>query len=165
MIKPENMLPVYPVRNGATLLLDFECFYVDPHFGHNPHFHDHVGWPDPHHPGNACQMKTPRDQFRWLSNGQIMEYGEPVAIDLIKEGYESVTVVLDHPDEEIVASGFIDDELHNLIVVRFDVSLPMFEDKPIDKRFTIFVNSDDQTDAVARAVLSILPGAPSNTVS
>ena len=92
-----------------------------------------------------------------------MQCDEPVAIDLIEEGYNTVAVVFDHPDENISTSGSIDEELHNLINVTIRPSLPTFEDKPVDKRFTIFIISDTQTDAVARAVLSILPGgAPSD---
>lgn len=159
-LKPEDMLPTYSVRNGATLQLYFECYYMEPEYGHDPHFHDYIGWPSPTHPGSSCQMKTPRDQFRWLSDGKIVQESEPVPIDLTEEGYTTVSVVFDHPDENITATGIIDDELPYMIDLKVDVQLPMFEDKPIEKRFTLFVNRTGASDAVARAKLSILPGAP-----
>lgn len=170
-IKPEDMLPTYPVRNGATLYADFECYYVEPKMGHDPHTHDYIGWPDPHHPDEICQMRPPRDRFRWRYDGAVMEPDEPVPIDLTSEyeGYnQELEVIFDHPDDRIMATAWIDDELPYLIKMVVSPQLPMFEDKPIEKRFTLFAQrriegSQDQylPDAVVRAKLVILPGAPS----
>lgn len=167
--KPEDMLPIYSVRNGATLYADFECYYMEPKVGHDPHLHDYLGWPDPHHPDEICQMPSPRDRFRWRSDGAIMIPSDPVPIDLTNEEYnEELLVVFDHPDELIMAHAWIDDELPYLIKMVISPQLPMFEDKPIEKRFTLFARrsvegSQDQylQDAVVRAKLVILPGAPS----
>lgn len=165
--KPENFLPVYPVRNGATLYADFECYYVDPTLGHDPHWHDYLGWPDPHHPDKICQMRPPRDRRRWRYDGHIWEKVDRVPIDLLDEGYDrEVKIVFDEPDEHITAKAYIDTELTHLIKLAVSVQMPTFEDKPIDKRFTLFVTRDDEdlyattADAVVRGVLTILPGAP-----
>ena len=166
-VKPENVLPVYPVRNGATLYADFECYYVEPIKGHDPRLHDHVGWPDPHHPGAACQMLPPRTHARWLDNPVMLEYNEPEKIMLTEEGYDSeATVAFDDADaaEYISAEAYIDDELDYLIHLVIAPNFPVFEDKPKDLRFTLFIkrtdNGTDYYDAVARIMLSVLPGAP-----
>lgn len=174
--KPEDLLPEYPVRNGATLYADFECYYVEPKMGHDPHKHDYMGWPDPHKIDTICQMRPPRDRFRWRYDGAIMKPDEPVPIllyskdeDIDDEGYEQdLEVVFDHPDERIMAAAWIDKDIPNLIKLVISPQLPMFEDKPIEKRFTLFAKrpldegpSGLLSDAIVRAKLIILPGAPS----
>jgi hypothetical protein len=114
-------------------------------------------------------MPDPRDRFRWRNDGAIMIPSDPVPIDLLNEEYnEELIVAFDHPDELIMAQAWVDDELPYLIKMVISPQLPMFEDKPIEKRFTLFARrsvegSQDQylQDAVVRAKLVILPGAPS----
>jgi hypothetical protein len=153
--KPEDLLPTYPVRNGATLYADFECYYVEPKMGHDPHTHDYLGWPDPHNTGDACQMLPPRDRFRWRYDGAIMKPDEPIPIilhstdaDIEDEGYsQECSVVFDQPDERILATAWVDEDIPNLIKMVISPQLPVFEDKPIEKRFTLFTHRTFERDS------------------
>lgn len=164
-VNPEDTLPRFPVRNGSVMGTELECFYVEFKPGHDPHWHDHVGWPDPHHPGHACQMPFHRDGFRWLSHGHILR-DEITPIDLIDEGFSAAHIFFDEPDEHIIAEAYIDPDYPHVISFRFNVQLDTFERIPINKRFTLFLyNEEDQFyQSVLRGTLVVLPGSPSMSV-
>lgn len=163
-VNPEDTLPRFPVRNGSVMGTELECFYIEFKPGHNPHWHDHVGWPDPHHPGHACQMPFHRDGFRWLSHGRLYRE-EIMPIDLIEEGFaETCLISFDQPDTtHLAATAHIDSDNPNRICFGFNAQLETFEDKPIEKRFTLLLynEEDDFYQSVLRGILVILPGAPS----
>lgn len=160
--KPEDMLPRFPIRNGSSTWTELECFYLDIKPGHSPHWHDYVGWPDPHHPGNACQMPRHRDGFRWLSHGRIVRE-KLTPIDLIEEGFTAALISFDEPDAaHLTAQAAVDQDNPHTISFGFSAELETFEDKPVEKRFTLFLYNEEEEfyQSVLRGILVILPGAP-----
>lgn len=160
------MLPRFAVRNGATLRLTFGCYYSG--HGHDPHYHDHIHWPAPdYHPGAICQMRPPRDRMRW-TDGKI-GYG-PVHLDpihLAEEGYSKASVTFD--DQEVAqyftdVNAEIDEETDHYVRLRLLAQLPLFEDKPRETRFTVYVTNKITRvkDAVCHGIISVLPANAGN---
>ena len=139
--KPEDTLPRFEVRNGAILDLAFPCYYLDVVPAHDWHYHDHIGWPAPNYPGEACQqlphIKGEYKHGEW----EYIDFNAPTPIHLTSayEGYDSAYVVFD-----------------------------ALEDKPQDFRFTLFVHAPARTyqgkqqyeksDQVIRGIITVLPG-------
>lgn len=170
--KPENMLPRFAVRNGATIRIALGCYYLQLH---DKRFHDYIGWPSPTHPDHICQVGT--DTFRVHHHhhchgshpaytGRYTLTGEE--IDLIDEGYQQVQVVFEEPEQ---ASGiqnvvaYIDEDNPFIIYLKMDARFPTFSDKPKDLRFTVFIGNpgEGQVDAVCHAFLTVLPGPNFNS--
>ncbi len=155
--KPEDHLHRFTVRNGATTKIALACYYIK---GHNPKLHDYIGWPNPDRPDMICQELN---NFRLYGlKEKTVDFKE---IHLLDEGY-NVDAVIKFDDQEkaqyVEASALIDEENDNIVRVKVDTNFPMFEDKPIDMRFTVFVrnNATDMTDAVCHGMLTVLPGSP-----
>ena len=159
--KPEDMLPRYSVRNGATIDIVFKCYYYTPGQGHDPHYHDYIGWPDPHHPGHACQMATPRDVDPRLPQPVLRTLDDQVPIHLTEEGYTETVVVFDEDvSDGITCSASIGSEDDYIVTAHFDTSFDTFEDNPKEYRFTLFVINGSIRDAVCRGILVVQPGSP-----
>lgn len=160
--KPEDMLPRYFVRNGATLDLVFRCFYFDPDLWHDPRYHDYMMWPAPNYHGVPCQMETPRYPIPWAHKPARRVAGDQDPIHLTEEGYTEAIVVFE--DEEaaadVEASAYFDEEDDYIVVAHFDTSYPSFSDKPKELRFTLFVSREGCRDAVCHGILVVQPGAP-----
>lgn len=154
--KPEDHLHRFAVRNGATAKIAFGCYYL---MGHDSKMHDHVGWPSPDNPDHVCQIQS---NFRLY--GLKEKTVNLQEIHLIEEGYTETSIEFDDQEnaQYLDASTWIDEDDDNIVRVKIDTDFPMFEDKPIDMRFTVFVRNDeaDVTDAVCHGMLTILPGSP-----
>ena len=160
--KPEDMLIRYPIRNGAIKKVVFKCYYYTPGQGHDPEYHDYIGWPDPHHPGHACQMASPRDVDPSLPMPVLRVPDDQVPIHFIEEGYTDAIVVFDNADayDGISCSASIDNTDDYMVIVKFDTFFPSFEDEPKEFRFTVFVTKEDARDAVCHGILIVQPGSP-----
>ena len=166
--KPENMLPTFSVRNGAIVDLAFPCFYVDVLPVHDSHYHDHIGWPDPHHPGHSCQLLPHIHGEYHPGDFEYFDMFHPHPIELTSdyEGYTEAYVALEKPVDGLTASAWIED---NVVYARFKSAFDTFEDKPQDYRFTVFIRAprrvyegkveDERIDEVFHGTLSVLPGA------
>ena len=171
--KPENLLPTFSVRNGATLKLAFRCYYHTPMPTHDPHYHDHLHWPsEDYHPGDICQMHPPRDIPKFLCHPIMRTLHDHTPIHLIEEGYSEVTMTFEDTenDDYLDVTGWIDEEDDNIVRFHINTSFPNFSDKPKDLRFTAFVkktSTDPVTsvitvtkDAVCHGIITVLPGHP-----
>lgn len=160
--KPENMLPRYFVRNGATLDLAFRCYYFDPKLWHDPSYHDYINWPAPNYHGPACQMDTPRYPVPWAYKSARRVSGDQEPIHFTEEGYAEVVVIFEDIEaaSHVTASAVIDEEDDHIVMAHFDTFYPSFSDKPKELRFTLFIVRDGARDAVCHGILVILPGAP-----
>lgn len=158
--KPEDHLIRFAVRNGATMKAKFRCYYIKKGKPHNPLFHDHVGWPQPTRPDGSCQMMVVREDGRCGLPTRRFMYSGLEEIHLDDEGYTEAFVTFE--DDEYSAfltdKAWIDKEYDNVVRVQIGTALPSFSDKPIDIRFTVFVQKENIIDAVAHGVLSVLPG-------
>lgn len=168
------MLPRLVVRNGATLKVAFDCFYFDPKATHDPHYHDHIGWPAPNYHFGICQMFPPRNENprHWFH--PIMRTKDDVSpIDLSEEGYTGFEVTYEDPDIAANLTTRIEadsTEGANVVRMQVDTALPLFSDKPKETRFTVFAVKDvvdDQNvllyktkDELLHGVLTVLPGNP-----
>ena len=156
--KPEDMLLMFPVRNGAIARIAFGCYYLGN--GHDPHYHDHKHWPTwDYHPGSICQMPPPRNRFRWLRHGVIVDMER---IHLIEEGYDQATVSYEDNTiaQHLSTKAWIDESDDYIVRMNIGANLDTFSDKPIDIRFTVFVSKSDGSarDAVCHGILTVLPG-------
>lgn len=165
-IKPEDKLRRFTVRNGATIDVLFPCYYYQPVEGHDPHYHDFIGWPSPSTPGDACQMYPPRDRYRW-NRHPLMRNGEDLTpIHLRLEGYDEAVVTFSDQDiaEFVAATAWIDEDDDYLIRFHVNANLATFSDKPLDTWFTIFIKRNDGNmeykDVVCHGILTVLPGSP-----
>lgn len=170
--KPEDMLNRFSVRNGATLRSAFSCFYFKPKPGHDPNFHDHVGWPSPDNPDNICQMMPPQyPPMKWRP--AILRTPDDLEpIHLLDEGYQEAAITFDNPDIEqcLTYKAWIDEDDDFIVRIYITAELPTFEDKPKETRFTVFVKktyTDPITnetmitkDTVCHGIFTILPGSP-----
>ena len=157
--KPEDMLPRFDIRNGATIRLAFGCYYLALH---DKHRHDYIGWPSPNHPDHICQVGRTKFGVRHHCSRYTL-VGEE--IDLIDEGYDTVGIRFDDPEVAShldVIEAFIDDEDPYIIRVKIRADLDFFEDKPKETRFTLFIENrgDQLVDAVCHGFVTILPGMP-----
>jgi hypothetical protein len=159
--KPEDMLIRFAVRNGATLRSRFRCYYLKKKEVHDPHWHDHINWPAPnYHPGPICQMKLPREYdprrpFHWLRRYEDLD-----EIHLTEEGYTQAFVTFEDEDNAqfLEANAWIDGEEDNAVHMVVYAGFPSFSDKPVDVRFTLFVQNGYITDAVGHGIITVLPG-------
>lgn len=156
---PEDMLPRYAIRNGATLKIAFGCYYLALH---DRYKHDYVGWPSPMHPDHICQVGV--NEFRVHHRcTRFTMFGKE--IDLINEGYESITISFEDPS---VASGLtvveseIDQKAPYVIRLKIRANFDTFTDDPKETRFTVFANNpwENQIDAICHGFITVLPGSP-----
>lgn len=159
--KPEDMLPRFEIRNGAILKIAFKCRYL-------LHNHDHPMYVYPHIAGDVALLRRENHRpYDKLSQAKFPIKSEP--INLIDEGYEiDAKVAFEDADEYLTATGRIDTEEQNMIRIAVNAQYPEFSDKPIEKRFTVFIRKNrddgitDSIDAVCHGIIVVLPGKPFN---
>lgn len=159
-LKPENALPMFEVRNGAWADIAFPCYYLDVHPAHDRDIHDFFGYPNPRHPDRSCQEIGAMPHHEHIMFYEWIDFFHPHPIDLTseEEGYEEAAVILDEPTEGLTLRAEIDDVETNVVMLHVSANLEFFEDKPIERRFTLFVRAGDRMDQVVRGVISVLPG-------
>lgn len=161
--KPEDMLPRFSVRNGATLRLAFHCYYLNWEEGHDPHYHDYINWPTRNYHGEACQMLPPRDHPPY---GPEMNYlvDDVTPINLTSEGYSQIKVAFDNDDIDdylTATAEIITNEEGNVVKLHIATAIPTFSGEPKSTKFTVFaVNSTTScVDEIIHGILDVLPGA------
>jgi len=154
-LKPEDMIPRFAVRNGATAKIALGCYYLGKH---DSKLHDFLGWPNPDHQDMICQELN---NFRLFNKkDKTVELEE---IHLTEEGYDEVAIAYEDSEyaQYLITEAAIDEDDDNIIRVKVTANLPEFTDKPIDVRFTVFVRKTSETmiDSVCHGFISVLPGA------
>ena len=156
---PDDLLPRFFVRNGATMKVTFGCYYAGR--GHDPHTHDYMNWPAANAvPEGACQMVPPRDMVRW-SDGLVA--GSPAHLEpihLLEEGFNDLATIFDDEDYQSAFDPATDfsEMQDNYIVLTLWANIASFTGKPKEFKFTVYASSQDKIDAVCRGILVILPG-------
>lgn len=163
--KPEEQLPRYEVRNGATMVRRFECYYFNPKETHSPHYHDFLGYPAPNYHHDSCQMQPPREVDPRMPDPVLRTSEDLTPINLTDEGYTSAVVVFDDDENSqyLDASAWFDSDYGYVVNMSVKANFPTFEDEPKEMWFTLFVGISGEStinyDAVARGIVVILPGA------
>lgn len=170
-LKPEDMLPMFEVRNGAIVDIAFPCFYLDVVRAHDSHYHDYINWPAPnYHPGPPCQFVDGIPLNEHAGEYEKVDFLNPHPIDLLSyyEGYTDAYVVMDQDVAGLTVTARIDEDEPNVIYVRAKANMAFFEDKPLEYRFTLFVHAPARTyhdepqleriDQVIRGKIVVLPG-------
>ena len=110
---------VIEVDNGTISRIMIPCSYRNETYHDRP-MHDHLGWPSPDSRDMSCQLPPGCDRLVVLDD-----------INLLDEGYSSVTVSFVDPPDGLTASGDIDNGCVNLTlsvmcqsVVSDDVEVP-----------------------------------------
>jgi hypothetical protein len=172
--KPEDFLPVFDMHNHEIRTWSIPCFYFNvekPIDWHDYHMHDHLGWPDPHHPGHACQALPDYGPYAF-SPGSVWNYvdmNKAIPIDLTSEyeGYTGATIALDTVDEDgntvdvsnIVVNAEIRDTEPWIVDLIFKPNITSFAGKPKEYLFNSYLNmGNDRKDLLLRGKLVILPG-------
>ena len=154
----EDMLPRFEIRNGAILRIAFKCYYAI-------HEHDHPLYVYPHIAGDValCRDQNHHPYYSLSKVKSPMKY-EPIDLLSRDEDYSPNASVLIEEDDGFITidSAYIDSSESNMIRISMNVQYPEFHDEPIEKRFTVFVNSYDMTriDAVCHGIIVVLPGTP-----
>ena len=181
-VKPDEMLPVFEVYNGAPMKWSFPCFYFEveqPIDWHDYHMHDHLGWPDPHHPGHACQALPDYYglSFSPASVWNYLDMHKAKKIHLLSdyEGYSSTgSVVFDTVDgkgDSVTLTGLsatlaIRPAPEDWIVdITFNPAIAAFADKPKEFLFNSYIKSGSRIDLFLRGRLAVLPGPASSGLS
>jgi hypothetical protein len=144
------MLPRFFVRNGTIVDIAFPCLYLDIiDRCEDANYHQHVLWPIPY---------------------AFIDAAHPHPINLTSEyeGYDEAIVVLDKNVPELELTARIDEDETNVIYLRAKASFDMFEDKPKEYRFTLFIHAPkriyqgkqeyERLDQVVRGIIVVLPG-------
>lgn len=161
--KPEDMLPRFAIRNGAIVDIAFPCFYLDVIAGHDTKYHDYIGWPSPNHSDKSCQYPG--------YGYERIDFDNPHPIDLASyyEGYNDAIIIMDDIVPELEVTARIDDDETNVIYMRIKANFDiLFEDNPLEYRFTLFAHApartyhdeqqDERMDQVIRGIIVVLPG-------
>lgn len=156
------------VQNGATANLAIPCWYkeVRRHKQAVPHcrdHHDHIGWPDPHHPDHSCQAYDyaqidPHHPERGYCGHNYVNIESMIPIHLIEEGYTDIEVVLKDSPSGITTSGYIDIYEDWVVRVLFDVSDHPSLDEDKDIEYAVFAVKGNIRDVVMIGTLTILAG-------
>lgn len=161
--KPEDHLMRFDVRNGAVMKLTLDCRYCTKDI-------DHPFWIWPRYPGDSAVARK-SDGYPWYKFRDIRWPYEntPIILNSDEEFGDSAYVGIMFEDnapldaEYIHWRGWVDPDTPNLIKILVKTDFPVFEDKPIENNFTIFIaRRDDEymVDAVLHGTLVILPGRP-----
>ena len=172
--KPEDFLPILDMYNYEKRVWSIPCFYLDvekPIDWHDYHMHDHIGWPDPHYPGHACQALPDYGSYTF-SPGSVWQYvdmSKAIKIDLTSEyeGYLGASIVFDTVDEQgntvntsnIVTSATIRDDEPWIVDLSFAPSIQHFAGKPKEFLFNSYLDGGlNRKDLLLRGKLIVLPG-------
>jgi len=167
--KPENFLPVFDMYNNERRTWSIPCFYLEvekPIDWHDYHLHDHLGWPDPHYPGHACQALPDYGPYAF-SPGSVWNYvdmNKAIKIHLLSEyeGYQAtygsndrlpVLIVFDEKDEQgntidtsdINVNGWIRADEDWIVDIEFDPTLDHFAGKPKEFLFNVYLQQYEET--------------------
>lgn len=156
--KPEDMLPRFEIRNGAILRIAFKCRYL-------LHNHEHPMYVYPHIAGDVALLRRENHRpYDRLSQAEFPVKSEPINLLSEEEQYQSNAYVMIEEDDGYITvdSAFIDGEEPSIIRIALNVQYPEFHDKPIEKRFTVFISSEsrDRIDAICHGMIVVLPGKP-----
>ena len=154
---PEDYLPRFYVRNGATVKMAFDCYYWTPllrpeHYHRDPH-HEPVPW-------------SSFDPVYGKVNPRFPDMSRPedfTEIDLSAEGYTNASVIYDDTtiSSNLTTTTTFDDNEANVVNCKVKANLPKFQDDAKETKFTVFVTgSSGLQDVVCRGILVILPGPP-----
>ena len=165
-VDPEELLPRYPIRNGTSMMQRFECFYIDPKPKHDPHYHDYLGYPNPHYHHDSCQMKPARDIDPRLGPAFLVGPDDLVPLDLTEEGYNDF--FMSYEDATLGAKLTTDirkDSLESNVVNLYVLAeLDLFTEGTQDIVFTLFAKRTDNNglvhkDALVHGIITVLPGS------
>lgn len=150
---------IFDVRNGATLKISFGCFYYK---YHDVKYHDHMGWPDPHHQDMIHQVGSLSDPAPWIPDHHVFTERELEPIHLADEGYTAFLVTFDDPviEADTVTDIAIDETEDHVIRVKITVNLPTFTEGTKETGFTVFASTEDGSivDSVCHGIMKVLPG-------
>lgn len=185
--KPEEFLPVFDVYNNEIVAWSIPCFYFDqeqPIDWHDYRMHDYLGWPDPHHPGHACQALPDygSDTFSPASVWTYIDMNKaiPIRFKSEYETYNTVSgteyvyefdVAFDHTDEDgntvdttgITATAAARSSEDWIVDINFNVAIPQFAGKPKEFLFNVYTNLKEGSNVfkkslLLRGKLVVLPG-------
>ena len=109
-------------------------------------------------------MRPVRDVPRFMASIADCEPVNLEQIHLTEEGYTDVAISIDDDDiaQYLTTEVSIDNVDDYIIRLKVRANLPLFEDKPKETRFTVFVKKSDDSavDAVCHGIITILPGSP-----
>lgn len=179
---PANMVPLFEVTNNTIGIWSLPCFYFNvdkPIDWHDPKFHDHIGWPEPRHIDNICQM--PWEIFRPIEPDTKYHYidmDKAIKIHLLSD-YETdgavsvdISIVFDAVDEsgetidtsDIVTECWISESEDWVINLGFQPTLSSFAGKPKEFMFNAYItrmselNTPLSKDLIVRGKLLVFPG-------
>lgn len=168
------------VHNGTSGDFAFPCYYQEIHHPvpmrpHDRHWHDHIGWPAPSHPGHSCQLWIPEkgccppgphaECARHCHHYLDMTTLTPIHLTSDEEGYTSVSVAWVEAPTGITVTTWIDDEEDWVVHVNVDCKDPNATEEPQVYKMTVFANAPAangkpaRRDIVALAELVVLPSA------
>ena len=175
--KPEDFLPVFDMHNNEKIVWSIPCFYFDqeqPIDWHDYRMHDYLGWPDPHHPGHACQALPDygSDSFSPASVWTYIDMNKAIPIHLTssEEAYSSTGVfVFDTKDEDgnnIDLTGLgtpmvtVRSDEDWIVDIVFNPQITQFSGKPKEYLFNVYLQTNDNArkDLLVRGKLVVLPG-------
>lgn len=168
------------IHNGIANDFAFPCYYQEIHkpvpvVPHDPHWHDHVGWPSPNHPGHSCQLWIPGtgctfpephpECHRHCEHYVDMTTLTPIHLTSEEEGYTTFSVAWVEEPTGITATASIDPDDDWVVKVHIDCKDPNAKKEPQAYKFTVFANAPAtdgkaaRRDIVALAELVVLPSA------
>lgn len=168
------------VHNGSTGDFAFPCWYQEVHHPlpgvlHDKHWHDHIGWPSPRHPGHSCQLWIPEPGYcapdlhyecathahHYVDMSRVI----PIHLTSADEGYNSVSVAWVQQPQGITTTAWIDDDEDWIVRLNIACNDPNAKEEPQTYKLTVFVNAPASTgkparhDIVVLAELTVLPSA------
>ena len=156
--RPRHLVDAAPhadvcVDNGAIARLEIPCSYIN-WFCHDRMLHDHLGWPEPRHIDQSCQIPAGMEKVRVVDE-----------MSLPDEGYTDVEIAFNEAPEGLSAQGMVDNDS---IWVTFTVSCDDAVNQDVDVPFTVFASGlgmdldGNMTvplrDVVIKGVLHIVAG-------
>lgn len=167
------------IHNGTASTFAFPCWYQEveppvPALVHDRHWHDHIGWPSPTHPGHSCQLWIPEKHHCLYDHREchlhcehFIDYRRVIPIHLLSdyEDYSGADVAWVDEPEGISINAWIDTVSDWVVRVGVDCRDPNAVREPQHYKFTVFVNNEDaedqqfRRDIVALAELVVLPSA------
>lgn len=167
------------IHNGVSSDFAFPCYYQEIHKPvpmrpHDRHWHDHIGWPAPSHPGHSCQLWIPEHGCRLPGHPECHPHCRhyvdlstltPIHLTSSEEGYTTVSVAWVTAPTGITVTAWIDEEEDWVVHVNVDCKDPNAKEKPQTYKMTVFANAPAangkpaRRDIVALAELVVLPSA------
>lgn len=161
------------LMNGNTATYAVPMFYVDepePNrvYPHSRRLHDHKGWPTPDRPDNSCQL--PISHSPHGNCGPVRPYIDMsddayIPINLIEEGYHTVTCVFVDPPAGLQWEGYIEEDEFWVVKWRLHCDMDAAIEEPVVIPYQIKITRGSDTtpedkphtDTVSVGKLVILP--------